>query len=259
MFICGALLCTSTLPAFAAPPDAGQLLREQQPQRQLPQQLPKPEVEKERPTLADTGVRIDVKGFRFSGYAGLIPEDELQSVVADSIGKQLSFSELQGVAASVTALLKENGWFLARAYLPKQDVTSGIIEIIIIQGKSDGSLTIKRSPTARISEETLQGIGETAVLPVFGASQRRLHNCNISQRPGGAIRVRGSPSHTGKNSHGRVMGAVQRVRDGHNVQNATNRLRIYFQRGHSQQHHVPAASHGRGRGGLPRKMQAGAH
>jgi hemolysin activation/secretion protein len=174
MFICGALLCTSTLPAFAAPPDAGQLLREQQPQRQLPQQLPKPEVEKERPTLADTGVRIDVKGFRFSGYAGLIPEDELQSVVADSIGKQLSFSELQGVAASVTALLKENGWFLARAYLPKQDVTSGIIEIIIIQGKSDGSLTIKRSPTARISEETLQGIGETAVLPGQPLNEKQL-------------------------------------------------------------------------------------
>lgn len=165
MFICGALLCASTLPAFAAPPDAGQLLREQQPQRQLPQGFPKPEMEKERPPLADSGVRIDVKRFRFSGFEGLITESELQALVAGSIGKSRSFSELQGVAATVTTYLKEKGWFLARAYLPKQDVTSGIIEIAIIQGTSDDSLTIKRSPTARISEQTLRGIGESAVMP----------------------------------------------------------------------------------------------
>ena len=165
MFICGALLCASSLSAYAAPPDAGQLLREQQPQRQLPQGFPKPEMEKERPPLADSGVRIDVNGFRFRGFEGLIPESELQALVAGSIGKSLSFGELQGVAAAVTTYLKGKGWFLARAYLPKQDVTSGIIEIAIIQGTSDGSLTIKRSPTARISEKTLRGIGESAVMP----------------------------------------------------------------------------------------------
>ena len=124
MFICGVLLCfllcAGTLSAFAAPPDAGQLLREQQPQRQLPQQLPQPEVEKERPPVADSGIRIDVKGFRFTGYEGLIAESELQSLVAGSIGQSLSFSELQGVAATVTTYLKKKGWFLARAYLPKQ-------------------------------------------------------------------------------------------------------------------------------------------
>lgn len=178
MFICGVLLCfqlcAGTLSAFAAPPDAGQLLREQQPQRQLPQQLPQPEVEKERAPVADTGIRIDVKGFRFTGYEGLIAESELQSLVAGSIGQSLSFSELQGVAATVTTYLKKKGWFLAHAYLPKQDVTSGIIEIALIQGKSDGSLTIKRSPTARISEQTLRGIGESAVRPGETIDEKQL-------------------------------------------------------------------------------------
>lgn len=165
MLLFCSLICSNALLAFAAPPDAGQLLREQQPQRQLPQQLPKLEVEKERPFLTDSGVRIDVKGFRFNGHEGLVAESELQSLVAGSIGKKLSFNELQGVAATVTTYLKEKGWFLARAYLPKQDVTSGIIEIAIIQGKSDGTLSIKRSSTARISEQTLRGIGECAVMP----------------------------------------------------------------------------------------------
>ncbi|GLI38216.1 BamA/TamA family outer membrane protein [Geobacter hydrogenophilus] len=148
--------------AQAAPPDAGQLLREQQPQRQLPRQLPTPEAEKERPPLADSGVRVAVKGFTFSDIGGLATESELQSLVADAVGKSLSFGELQGLAAKVTAYLKGKGWFLAKAYLPKQDVTGGIIEIAVIQGKSDG-LVIKRDKSARIKDESIRGIAQKSV------------------------------------------------------------------------------------------------
>ncbi|WP_298270667.1 ShlB/FhaC/HecB family hemolysin secretion/activation protein [Geobacter sp.] len=148
--------------ARAAPPDAGQLLREQQPQRQIPRQLPTPEAEKERPPLVDSGVRVAVKGFTFSGTGGLATESELQALVADAAGKSLSFGELQNLAAKVTAYLKGKGWFLAKAYLPKQDVTSGIIEIAVIQGKSDG-LIIRRDKSARISEESIRGIAHQSV------------------------------------------------------------------------------------------------
>ncbi|WP_306534736.1 ShlB/FhaC/HecB family hemolysin secretion/activation protein [Geobacter sp.] len=148
--------------AQAAPPDAGQLLREQQPQRQMPRQLPTPEAEKERPPLSDSGVRVVVKGFTFSGIEGLATESELQALVADAVGKSLSFSELQGLAAKVTAHLKDKGWFLAKAYLPKQDITSGVIEIAVIQGKSDG-LIIRRDKSARISEKSISSIAQKSV------------------------------------------------------------------------------------------------
>ncbi|GFE59356.1 ShlB/FhaC/HecB family hemolysin secretion/activation protein [Geobacter sp. AOG1] len=151
--------------ALAAPPDAGQLLREQQPQRQLPPQFPRVEGEQEKAPLADTGVRVAVKGFRFTGYEGLASESELQALVVGSVGKSLSFGDLQALAAKVTAYLKDKGWFLARAYLPKQDVTSGIIEIAVIQGKSDGSLVIKRDSSARIGEERVRSIAEHAIRP----------------------------------------------------------------------------------------------
>ena len=48
----GIFLATVAI-AHSTPPDAGQLLREQQPQRQIPQQLPKPDAEVEKPPLAE--------------------------------------------------------------------------------------------------------------------------------------------------------------------------------------------------------------
>lgn len=151
--------------SYAAPPDAGQLLREQQPQRQLPVQLPKPEEINERPPLADSGVRVTIKEFRFTGYDGIATESELQRLLADDVGKSLGFSGLRELAAKVTAYLKRNGWFLARAYLPKQDVTSGIVEIAIIQGRSDGKLDIRPDKTVRIREQVIRDMAETAVRP----------------------------------------------------------------------------------------------
>ncbi len=158
----------------ASAPDSGQLLREQQPQRQLPQQLPKAEESKERQPLADSGVRVDVKAFRFSGYEGLATEPELQRVVAGFVGKSHSFGELQGVAEKVSAFLKEKGWFLARAYLPGQDVTSGTVEIAIVQGKVDGALTIKRTSSARIRDGVLRDIGKHAICPDQPLNEKRL-------------------------------------------------------------------------------------
>lgn len=160
--------------AWSAPPDAGQLLREQQPQRQLPTQLPKPAVEKDRVPLADSGISVTVNSFRFTGYEGLTTESELQALVAEAIGKKLTFEELQALATKITYHLKDKGWFLARAYLPSQDVTSGVIEIALIQGFSDGSLIIRRGPTARISEKILRNIGKTAVRSGEALSERKL-------------------------------------------------------------------------------------
>lgn len=183
---------------WAAPPDAGQLMREQQPQRQIPTQLPKPDAEKQRAPLADSGVSVKVKSFKFTGYEGLMHEDELQAVVAGSVGQDLSFTALQELVDKVTARLKEKGWFLARAYLPKQDVTAGVIEIAIIQGTSDGSLVIKRSENARINEGFLRHIGEQAVKPGEAISEKKLERSLLlmNDLPGISARASLAPGAT---------------------------------------------------------------
>ena len=141
-------------------PDAGSILRDQQ-QSQKPPPPQLPASEKATEPLLNTGsnVQVVVKGFIFSGYGGLTTEAELQTVVAGSIGKSLTFEELNALTDKVTALLKTKGWLQTRAYLPPQDITSGIIRIVIAQVKSDGNLTIKRGKNARISPDYLHRIG----------------------------------------------------------------------------------------------------
>jgi hemolysin activation/secretion protein len=156
-------LLASNLYAEPFIPDAGSILREHEVQLQR-QQIPRNEAVKERPKiLSGTGDRVTVKGFKFSGYEGLASESELRALLADSIDKSLTFMDLQAQTKRVTAYFKSKGWLLTRAYLPKQDVTSGIIQMVITQGKSDGQVTIVREQGVRVREETLKRIGEQAV------------------------------------------------------------------------------------------------
>ena len=164
MFIVlGTLLSAASLQARVIP-DAGSILRDQQ-LRQNPQtqQLPSSEETKDQTPELGRGVQVMVKGFVFSGYEGIVTEGELQSITTSYVGKKISYSELQTIVDKVTAFLKNKGWFLAKAYLPKQDVTSGIIEIAVHQGKSDGSLSIKKDKSVRIRTKILQSVGALAI------------------------------------------------------------------------------------------------
>lgn len=162
---CGFLL--NGAPAAAqAPPDAGRLLQEQrQPRTTLPDRLPEDkEKETKAPEVTDTGIRVQIKGFRFTGGEGIATEAELQEVVRGSIGKEFDIAELQQIASLVTDYLRDKkGYLLARAYLPKQDITGGVITIAIVSGRIDGKVKIKIREPARISASLLAGIASRAV------------------------------------------------------------------------------------------------
>ncbi|MBO9688006.1 MAG: ShlB/FhaC/HecB family hemolysin secretion/activation protein [Mitsuaria chitosanitabida] len=124
--------------AWAAAPDAGQLLNEQ---RRLNQPAQRGDLDG-RPAvntpLADdgqAGLRARIDRIRFTGAEDLLPEPELQALVADAKGRQLSHSQLQSLAARVTAALQKRGFLLARAYLPRQDLTQGELEIVVLSGR----------------------------------------------------------------------------------------------------------------------------
>lgn len=151
----------------AAQPDAGTLLQEQrQITPSLPDRLPtEDKKEMVRPPLADTGVKVLVRGFRFTGrIESMATEAELQELVKTSVGRELSFAGLQQLAAHVTNYLREKkGFLLARAYLPKQDITEGFVEIAIISGRIDGKVRIDLKSPSRIRPKVLQGIAGRAI------------------------------------------------------------------------------------------------
>lgn len=138
-------------------PDAGQLLREQPQQQQLPANLPTSDKKTVTVKKRESGPSVAVKRFVFKGYEGIASEPELQLLVSDSVGKSLSMDELNAVTRKVTSNLKDHGWFLSRAYLPVQDVTSGEIEIHIEKGQCDGQVKFRRDKTVRICPSRLDG------------------------------------------------------------------------------------------------------
>lgn len=169
-------------PVFAqTPPDAGGLLRQQEElRRRAPSQLPPAKAEEERPPLqVGEGQKVRVKAIRFSGATGLVPEAALQALVADAIDRQLDFAALQQLAERVTAYLKGKGWFLARAYLPRQDVTEGVIEIALMAGRLSDKAPVQVTPGGktplRMDSARLQAMADRALPPGAPAQENALN------------------------------------------------------------------------------------
>ena len=132
--------------AFAQTPDAGAL--QQQLQREVDQERPFQPPEqllkrKERElTPAKPGEQtIDVKGFKVTGIT-LITEQQAQEVLKPYAGRQLTVTQIKEAANAVTLLYQEVGR-VAQATLPPQNVTDGIIEIKMIEGRM-GDVIIER-------------------------------------------------------------------------------------------------------------------
>ena len=88
-----------------------------------------------RPAMtAPDGFRVRVNSVVFSGNTA-IPADRLLPVVADDLGKDMSFADLLKVADKVTAFYRGNGFLVARAYIPQQEISGGQIEIAVLEGR----------------------------------------------------------------------------------------------------------------------------
>lgn len=151
-----ALIFMTMLASYAQaqnPPDAGSLLRDTEKsleQDRLPATVPAPPAHPA--TEHDKSqVKVTVKAFRLKGV-GLIPEQDILSALAPWVGQSVTFSGLQQAADAVTELYRARG-FLVRSYLPEQDLTDGVVTIVVIEGKL-GAVRIDRIDGAtHIGEE----------------------------------------------------------------------------------------------------------
>ncbi|QIM47685.1 ShlB/FhaC/HecB family hemolysin secretion/activation protein [Pusillimonas sp. DMV24BSW_D] len=135
----GYAACAFSIATAQTIPDAGVLQRDSERSLQPPRlSEPVPTKRGDAQPLAETQQgAVTVKQFVIDG-ANLIPVEELQGVIADSIGKTLTFPELEHVAQRISEHYRKYGWFV-RVFLPRQDVTNGIIHIQIIEGYYGGA------------------------------------------------------------------------------------------------------------------------
>lgn len=163
--------------ALAAPPDAGQSIREIEstrpalpPADNLNFQLEKAATPK---AAVPAGEKIQVSTFAISGNSA-IASDVLQAALADLKDRALTLAELQSAADRVTQAYRKQGFVLARAYLPAQEVDAGVVRIVVLEGRF-GAVTVSNQSLVsdRVITNTVSGLksGDTVTA---GALERRL-------------------------------------------------------------------------------------
>ena len=128
------LAWSQTVPVQPAP-NAGQVLRDLQlAPATAPQAAPLQRIE-QTPDLTQRGeAKVIVKTIRITGNTE-VPTSVLQPLVADLAGTEQSLTQLNTAARRITAFYRNQGFAVARAYLPAQDITDGAITIAVLEGR----------------------------------------------------------------------------------------------------------------------------
>ena len=141
-----ALGCSAAL-AQVLPPGIGTTLREIEQTRPEPPQQKSPSLQVDQPARpaldADPGVTFPVTSLRITG-ATAFPESKLLPLVNEFEGADVSLADLERAAARISNFYRQNGFPVARAYVPAQEIKDGVVEIAVLEGHY-GKLDLRNS------------------------------------------------------------------------------------------------------------------
>ena len=80
------------------------------------------------------GPKFFVKKIKLTGNT-VISDEILMPIVDLGEGRDVNLSILNAMADEISALYSAKGYLLARAYIPKQEIEDGIVEMIITEGR----------------------------------------------------------------------------------------------------------------------------
>ena len=130
-------LLALTQSIFAQPiPNAGSQMQ-QLPPSTVPQKL-SPQIEI-KPAIAPAAApsdsaRLMVSALRVTG-AQAYSEAELLALTGFRPGTEQSLSDLRAMATRIADHYRRNGYFVAQAYLPAQDIKDGVVTIAVMEGR----------------------------------------------------------------------------------------------------------------------------
>ncbi|MFT4079106.1 ShlB/FhaC/HecB family hemolysin secretion/activation protein [Rhodomicrobium sp.] len=123
--------------------DAARQAEEARRAEPLPKAAPRPVIPglgQEEFTLSGGGTLV-VKRLAVHG-ADALDAGELAAILKPFEGRRLTLGQIYEAAAKVTAALREKGYMLAKAYVPKQDARGGTLRIEVVTGHL-GGLAVK--------------------------------------------------------------------------------------------------------------------
>jgi hemolysin activation/secretion protein len=167
-----ALLALGQSVAAQQIPGAGtQLQQLPPPPQQQPAAEPRIRIEEATAPAApgSDSIRVRVDQLNVTG-ATRFTAAELVAVAQFKPGAELALSDLQAMAARITEFYRQHGYFVARAYLPPQDVTRHAVTIAVVEG-TYGKVTLRN--TSRLSDgvalarlDGLEGTDPIALAPL---------------------------------------------------------------------------------------------
>ncbi|MDR7151378.1 hemolysin activation/secretion protein [Hydrogenophaga palleronii] len=178
-----ALLVLSQVAYAQQPPSAGSQLR-QIPPAPAPQELA-PDIRIESgptpATPASDAVKIMVNRLQVTG-ATVYLEAELLALTGFRPGSELSLADLRVMAQKITDRYRSQGYFLAQAYLPAQEIKDGVVAIAVIEGQF-GKIDVRNKSTlsdAQIQRQ-LEGLNSGDTILIAPIESRLLR---LSDTPG---------------------------------------------------------------------------
>jgi hemolysin activation/secretion protein len=116
-------------------PDAGQVLRENQPLPVPPAQPTAPVLRvDEQPTAnVNSDIRFEVTRVSITGNAAFTAE-QLATVVSDLPGPNRSLDDLEAAALRISRYYRQRGYTVARGFVPAQDIRGGVATLGVMEG-----------------------------------------------------------------------------------------------------------------------------
>jgi hemolysin activation/secretion protein len=157
-------------------PGAGSQLRQIAPALAADKAKPQVRIEEAgtAPVADANAVAVLVKELQFSGSEAF-PVAELLAIARFSPGSRLTLADLQAMAARITSHYRSHGYFVARAYLPAQDITGNVVTIAVSEGRyGQVSLHNRSHLDDGLANGLLQGLDNGDAITIEPLEQRLL-------------------------------------------------------------------------------------
>ena len=149
------MVCTVALAQTA--PSAGSLSRQLEASPPQPPAASAPAIRVEQvttPAAAAPGHAIALRQLRVNG-ARVYSQATLLALAGWDGPAELTLGQLRSMAANISTHYRKNGYFLAQAYLPAQDIVDGVATIVVLEGQY-GQISVRNS--AGISDGLIRGL-----------------------------------------------------------------------------------------------------
>ena len=113
----------------------------------------------------ESSMRVHIQSFDIQGNT-VISTHRLEKVLNDFLARHfpdamLNFEDMQLLTDRITLTYKEQGYFLARCYIPKQDIKDGVLKLMVAEGILD---KIQVTGNTYYSDNLLRGYFEVDTL-----------------------------------------------------------------------------------------------